>query len=203
MRAAIVFLLWALEGAAPAPTPFAAPTPYAPPPSYAAPPPLPPVAPVAPAGLPLTSLRANLSFAVFDYVGIGADVGHSFDRHFAFETSANFVSLPNVDSGFYGEALARAGHFGSRSSVSFGLGPGFLYTSDFGPVAFAVPEVAYELRKRGSVSFLAGFGVPVVLNQSRQVLCSSPEFLGCLFDRLQYHRGDVLLRSRVAIGYAF
>jgi hypothetical protein len=141
--------------------------------------------------------------AFFDYVGTGVDFGHSFDRTFAFEAAANFVSVPQLDKGFQGEALLRAGYFGFRNSVSVGLGPGFLYTPDFGRVAFAVPEFAYELRKRGAPSFLAGVGVPVALNQSRVNVCPDPGIAGCLLDRLQYRAGDISLRFRVALGYTF
>jgi hypothetical protein len=166
------------------------------------PPPLPPPPGIS-SGPPETALRANAVAEVFDFVGIGVEVEHAVNRTVALEASANLVTFEKVDSGFYGEALARAGHFGVRNSVSFGLGPGFLYTPDFGRVAFVVPELAYELHGHGQASFLTGFGVPVALNQSRASQCPSQELLGCLFDRLQYQRGDVSIRFRIALGYAF
>ena len=175
-------------------------------------PPCPPVEPLPPGtsrGVPVevpkaTTFRANAFIQGFSYSALGVEASHAFFDRIEVSGSANSIDLGRARDGMTADVLGRIGNFGDRHAFSLGIGPSLLLSPDFGPVAFLVPEGAYELRVSG-FTFAAGLGLPIALNKSREVPCTPTGFfaLDCIFVRTHFQPGDAELRIRVAAGIAF
>ncbi|MDB4981292.1 MAG: hypothetical protein JWM82_2044 [Myxococcales bacterium] len=148
-----------------------------------------------------TAIRANAIIHGFDFTGIGGEVSHSFDGFFGVEGSLDSADLSRGLTGMYGQALGRIGSFGASHAVSLGAGVGLLAGSAFGPVTFAVEEMAYEYRPHNGLSLAVGFGFPITLNDSKDIPCANNGY--CFFQTTQFHRGEIAPRLRFALGYSF
>ena len=150
-----------------------------------------------------TAVRVNGLVQGFDFTGLGVEVGRTLSRRAAVEASIDGVDLQRGLTGTYFQAMGRFGYFGPSQVLSVGGGLGLLDSLEFGAVAFAYPEAAYEFRAASGFSIAAGLGVPVTLNDSKDVPCGESGFLACFLDTTQFHRGDVTMRVRLAFGYSF
>jgi hypothetical protein len=151
----------------------------------------------------LTAIRANGIVQGFDFAGVGVELGRRLDDHFGVEVSVDGVDLQRGYKGEYGQVLWRSGFTAGRHNINLGVGPGVLRSVDFGYVAFLVSELDYEYRLPGGLSLAVGLGMPVALNDSKEVPCEYSGLLACFLENTRFKAGQFMPRARVALGYSF